>query len=137
VRIVDPLGADVNAAVTRLGDASVVLLPSTDIPGIYAALQGQTTLGQRAVVMDPRESYLEPASDADVEALFQKLGLPEERLTVTTESSDLSRIVREARFGFELWQWFLVAAFIVAVLETLIARSTRRAMAELETNRYI
>jgi hypothetical protein len=137
VRVIDPLGAETIAAVTRLGETAVVTLPSTDIPGIYAVVRNQSVLGQVAVVMDPRESFLESASDEDLEALFQKLGLPAERLTVTSEATDLARVVREARFGVELWQWFLTAALVVGVMETLIARNSRRAMAELETNRYI
>jgi hypothetical protein len=36
--------------------------------------------------------------------------------------ADFARRVREARYGRELWSWFVIAALLLLVAETVIGR---------------
>jgi hypothetical protein len=42
------------------------------------------------------------------------------------ETADLERGVLESRFGVELWKYFLMLALAVAIIEQLIARTSKR-----------
>ena len=70
-----------------------------------------------AVNPDPRESNLDPIPEAALTRAF-----PPGRVQVVRAGEDLVRRVREARYGRELWGWFVVIALILLVAETVIAR---------------
>jgi hypothetical protein len=42
------------------------------------------------------------------------------------QTTDLERSVLESRFGVELWKYFLMLALLVATIELLVARTTKR-----------
>ncbi len=86
-------------------------------PGLYRVLQGGQLRSTFAVNPDPRESDLQAMPD---EALVR--GFPGGRAQVMHAGADLARRVREARYGRELWSWFIVLALLLLVAETILAR---------------
>ena len=48
-------------------------------------------------------------------------------ITLHPGQRDLAKIVDESRYGVELWQSFLVAALILALIELILAREARTA----------
>ena len=79
--------------------------------------EGDALRATFAVNPDPRESDLAPASETAVLAAF-----PPGRATIVRPGSDLARRVREARYGRELWPWFVMLALALLVAETVIGR---------------
>ena len=45
-------------------------------------------------------------------------------------NEDISQIILQARFGSELWRYFLLAALILALIEMTIARSAKKELTE-------
>lgn len=86
-------------------------------PGLYRVEQGGALRATFAVNADAAESDLRPR---DVQALARAFG--DGRARVLQPGPDLARRVREARYGRELWSWFLVAAIVLLVAETVIGR---------------
>ena len=70
-----------------------------------------------AVNPDTREFDLADESEREIAAAF-----PAGRAQILHPSADLARRVREARYGRELWLWFVMLALLMLVVETLVAR---------------
>lgn len=86
----------------------------TSVPGIYRLTAGKQTIALWAVNVDPRESDL---TMADKSVLDKKYGM-----TFIDPNSDLPKIIRENRFGRELWKYFAIIAFILLIVEMLLYR---------------
>ncbi len=80
-------------------------------------LEGGTLRSTFAVNPDVRESDLaaRPARDLLV-------GFPSGRAQVLEPGADFARRVREARYGRELWSWFVTLALLLLAAETIIGR---------------
>jgi len=96
---------------TRLVSAPI------ETPGLYRVLQNGKLRSSFAVNLDARESDLEPLPEPALLAKF-----PAGRAAVLHPGADLARRVREARYGRELWGWFVVLALLLLIAETLLAR---------------
>jgi len=70
-----------------------------------------------AVNPDPRESDLAAIPEAALLRAF-----PAGRAQVVQPGAGLARRVREARFGRELWSWFVALALLLLVAESVIGR---------------
>jgi len=88
-----------------------------ETPGLYRVLHGGTLRSSFAVNSDPRESDLAIASERSLIDAF-----PDGRARVIRPGADLAQRVREARYGRELWSWFVIVALLLLVAETIIGR---------------
>ncbi|NOY61495.1 MAG: VWA domain-containing protein [Calditrichaeota bacterium] len=86
----------------------------TSVPGIYRLTGNEKTIALWAVNVDPRESDL---TMADKSLLRQKYAM-----TFIDPNSDLPKIIRENRFGRELWKYFAIIAFILLLIEMMLYR---------------
>jgi hypothetical protein len=116
-RIEDERGREVPAELTAAPGATRLVSAPLQRPGLYRVIQGATLRGTFAVNADPRESDL----TAVPEAVLVR-GFPPGRAQVMRPGADLARRVREARYGRELWGWFVVLALALLVAETIIGR---------------
>jgi len=116
-RIVDGDGRDVAATLSSAAGAMRLVSAPLERPGLYRVVQGSVLHGTFAVNPEPREGDLAPRADAALVALF-----PSGRAQVVHAGEGLARRVREARYGRELWSLFLIAALLLLVAETVIAR---------------
>lgn len=99
------------AGATRLRSAPL------EKPGLYRVLEGGRVRSTFAVNPDPREGDLTPLPEPALVRAF-----PAGRAQVVHAGGDLARRVREARYGRELWSWFVILALLFLVAETVIAR---------------
>jgi len=110
-------GREVPAQLTAAGGATRLVSEPLERPGLYRVLQGGVLHTTFAVNPDPRESDLSSMSEA---ALLQ--AFPPGRAQVVRPGEGLARRVREARYGRELWSWFVILALIFLIAETVIGR---------------
>ena len=116
-RIVDENEREVPVELVTSEGATRLLSAPLDRPGLYRVLQGGEPRALFAVNPDPRESDLAAVSDAAMLRLF-----PAGRVSVLKPGADLERRVREARYGRELWSWFVILALACLVAETALGR---------------
>jgi hypothetical protein len=45
--------------------------------------------------------------------------------------TDYFQSIAQARFGTELWKYFMILTFLLAIIEMYIARSTKKEIAEI------
>ena len=99
------------AGATRLVSAPL------ERPGLYRVVQGATVRSTFAVNPDPRESDLAAIPETELLRAF-----PAGRAQIVHPGADLARCVREARFGRELWSWFVGLALSLLVVESVVGR---------------
>src|SRR5205814_2227104 len=102
-RIEDEQGREVASQLVAERGATRLLSAPLERPGLYRVLQSTTVRSTFAVNPDPRESDLTATSD---HALIT--GFPPGRARILPPGADLARRVREARYGRELWTWFIL-----------------------------
>ena len=86
-------------------------------PGLYRVLLAGQVHSTFAVNPEVRESDLGAAPEPALVGAF-----PSGRARIIRPGADLAGRVREARYGRELWTWFVIAALVLLAAETLIAR---------------
>jgi hypothetical protein len=128
-----PSGVEERVTVTARGDqrSAVIELGDTPEPGVYRAFAGpaERASGKRrllqaaAVHPAPLESDLHRAGDQDLEEFWARHRIAPGRVTRLGAADDIDRVVRESRYGFELWRLFVVLAIACALGEMLLARA--------------
>jgi hypothetical protein len=116
-RIEDEQGREVPAELVAERGVTRLLSAPLARPGLYRVMQGGTVRNTFAVNPDRRESDLAALGERALLSAF-----PAGRARVVRPGADLARRVREARFGRELWSWFVVIALALLVAETVIGR---------------
>jgi hypothetical protein len=106
-----PLELEAGRGATRLVSAPL------ERPGLYRVLHDGTLRNTFAVNPDAREFDLQSVPER---ALID--GFPAGRAQVLRPGADLARRVREARYGRELWAWFVVIALLLLIAEGAIGR---------------
>jgi hypothetical protein len=87
---------------------------STDIPGIYKLVAENKTLNQWAINLSPDESDFAALSNKEIKDKYN--------FETVDTTSDLYQLIKQSRFGQELWKYFAILAFIFLILEMLIYR---------------
>ena len=116
-RIEDEKGREIPAEIVTAGGATRLLSAPLETPGLYRVLQGGAPRAAFAVNPDPAESDLDPVPVARIVRAF-----PFGRATVLEPGAEFERRVREARYGRELWSWFVILALVFLVAETILGR---------------
>ncbi|HYM80602.1 MAG TPA: hypothetical protein VEY91_04210, partial [Candidatus Limnocylindria bacterium] len=116
-RIEDERGAEIPSELIAAAGTSRLRSAPLERPGLYRVLHGGRPRATFAVNPDPRESDLTPAPEASLVRAF-----PSGRAQIVRPGADLARRVREARYGRELWSWFVLLALALLVAESVIAR---------------
>ncbi len=108
--------------VSEVMNGQVLLtLSETSSPGIYWFFQGEKAICLRAVNVDPHESNLRTLPTDSLKALF-----PNGQIHVIHEGDDVSKAVRMARWGKELWREMLFLGILFLVAEIIMSRFLMR-----------
>ena len=116
-RIEDDQGREIASELTAAGGATRLVSEPLERPGLYRVLQGGAVRNAFAVNPDPAESDLSAAPEASLIAAF-----PPGRAQIVHPGEGLAKRVREARFGRELWSWFVALALLLLIAESVLGR---------------
>jgi hypothetical protein len=123
-RIEDEEGREVGSEIAAGGGVTRIVSQPLERPGLYKVLQDGRLRSSFAVNPDPREGDLAAPSEAALLAAF-----PAGRAQIVHPGEGLARRVREARYGRELWAWFVILALALLVAESVLGRAGLGAMA--------
>ncbi len=115
--VLKPSGQEVDVKPVVRGSEQVVEFKETGEPGIYVLYRGHEKEHVWAVNIHPEESNLEQLSVSEVKKLLGK------NVRELHPGQNFSRVIRESRFGRELTSYFLYAAFLLLLLEMILART--------------
>ncbi len=120
IRVVDPNGDLTPDRVSPEQGVATVVVTQTDQPGVYTAVQGDRTVGQAAVNVDPRESDLRRSPEAELLAALSTAGDAVEAQTAGGDGSVLSF------HGVPLWGWMLAGLMLTLALESSLLGWVKR-----------
>ncbi|NUO80067.1 BatA domain-containing protein [candidate division KSB1 bacterium] len=129
VSVTLPNGERLQAPVNVVGQNYHVRVRETDLPGFYTLLNKDQVLHKWAVNFSEEEMNASPAAP---EKLAAALGVKE--IVELPQTGDLRASIESARYGSELWRWFLLAAIIAMIVEMLLYRGSA-AEASASTNK--
>ena len=121
-----PQNIELTATPSRQSIQRIVQFAATDQLGLYEVTAKAVPLHQFVVNLDPRESQMAPAGDAETNNLTKRIGIEARTVRTVDHPEDLERKVMESRFGLELWKYLLLLALVVAIIELFVARTSQR-----------
>ena len=98
--------------------------------GNYFVFSGDKLLNIISVNTDPLESNTNYISDSDFDDYLKKIDFNGSYVKISKDEDPVRKIL-QARFGSELWRYFLLAAILFALLEMTIARSAKKELTEV------
>lgn len=131
MRVLDPMGLPREARVKPARRGRELAITGPSVPGVYQVsaddeLRENLGLAEGAslpvaVIRDPAESHFEPRSADDL-ALIRKHA----DLLQPSSVDDILGVLQGKGFGREIWKLLAVAAFILFLLESALARWVAR-----------
>ncbi len=98
---------------------------NTSITGSYKFYSGENLIENISINTDPTESKTEYADESEFENYLEQIKFAGKYVSIDKESSITEKIM-QARFGSELWRYFLLFAIILALVEMTIARNAKK-----------
>lgn len=106
---------------------------NTSIVGNYKFISGKKQFENISVNTDPTESVTEYATQSDFESYLKKIKFNGNYIPIDKESN-ISEKILQARFGSELWRYFVFLAIILALIEMTIARNVKKELEGLNSS---
>jgi hypothetical protein len=104
----------------------------TTVPGVYKFLSAGKLLDYHSVNLDAKESVTDKYERSEFENYLKQSSF-EGKFYSLSPSDDLKNIIYQSRFGTELWKYFLIAALTLAILESFIARNSRKELSSIQS----
>lgn len=98
---------------------------NTNLTGIYKIFSGNELIDIVAVNHDKSESNPVYADKTDFEKYLQQINFKGNLIHIDKNKNPMEAI-NQARFGSELWRFFLLLAILLAVTEMTIARNAKK-----------
>jgi len=112
-------------------DSDFLNYGKTYLSGNYKIYSGVDLLETISVNTDQLESNVNYISDDEFEDYLKEINFKGAHIKIT-KGEDPITIILQARFGSELWRYFLIAAFLLALIEMTIARSAKKELVEIK-----
>lgn len=125
LKIRTPDNVEVPAFRSTFGSTTIIRYTDTTVPGTYFIMDGMRPLKSLVVNIDPAETNTAPIEMKEIAQMLERLGIRSSSLYALSDAKEIQRVVLQSRFGVELWQYFLIAALMVAVAEMLVARDRK------------
>jgi hypothetical protein len=107
------------------------VVQSRAIQRIYKFYSGDELIDFASVNFDPEETNTSYASEEEIEEYISKLAV-KDNYTFIDPAENYKQSVKQARFGTELWKYFLIAALFVALLEMFVSKNSKKDFADLK-----
>jgi hypothetical protein len=98
---------------------------NTQLPGTYRFYSGGELIDYFSINHDPDESIINYNSISDLENFLEKAGFDGSFFTLD-DNRKISDQIYNSRFGTELWKYFIIAALLFALMEMIVARSSKK-----------
>lgn len=109
---------------------SVFDYKNTETIGIYKIINNSKIINSPSVNINPIESDLNYLTDTEFKKYLTQLKFEGNYYKLDPNQNYLQSIY-QSRFGAELWRLFLIIAFILAVIEMLVSKSSKKDLTKL------
>jgi hypothetical protein len=128
VKIVKPDKREEYINLDNRSDQDYIPYSKTDITGNYKIYSGEKLIDYFSINSNPLESNTTKLTANEIDDYLKEIDFKGEFLNLGPDSNYTAKI-QQARFGSELWRIFLIIAFILALIEMMVARSNKKEMA--------
>jgi uncharacterized membrane protein len=97
----------------------------TSLTGNYKFYSGDKLLSVATVNTDPAESVTQYLTKSDFEDYLDKIDFGGKYIPID-KNENPSQMILQARFGSELWRYFVLLAILLALVEMTIARNAKK-----------
>jgi ABC-type antimicrobial peptide transport system permease subunit len=122
VQVTLPVGTD--RISTSNIEQDILIYANTDKLGNYKFMADNKLIHHASVNSYPAESDLTKIELDLAEEIFSELF--GKNYLILSSNENFSEKITQARFGTELWSYFLIIALLLALIEMFISRSTRK-----------
>jgi len=133
IKIEKPSGINEFINSDSLSNQNYLSYKGTDEVGTYKFFSGNKLLDYISVNHDPRESVTERSIGSDFKDYLKQIGF-EGKLFMLSPEDDFSKVIYQSRFGTELWKYFLIAVIMLAIVESLVARSSKKDLTNINAS---
>ena len=131
IKVVKPSGLIEYVNSDSLSNKNYFFYTKTDEAGTYKFYSGSNLLDYFSVNHDPRESITEHSSVTEFKDYLKQIGF-EGKFFDVSPNDDFSKIIYQARFGTELWKYFLIIVLVLVIIESLVARSSKKDLTNIQ-----
>ncbi len=103
---------------------------STLLAGSYKFFSGEKLLASANVNPDPAESIVEYLSENEFDDYLEQINFSGRYISID-KNENPSQMILQARFGSELWRYFVLIAILLALVEMTVARNAKKEIDEL------
>ncbi|MCH7962424.1 MAG: BatA domain-containing protein [Bacteroidetes bacterium] len=112
-------------------DSDFLNFSKTYLSGNYKIYSGVDLLETISVNTEQLESNVNYILDDEFEDYLKEINFKGAHIKIT-KGEDPVTLILQARFGSELWRYFLFAAFLLALIEMTIARSAKKELVDVK-----
>ncbi len=131
LKIVHPDGSEDFINLTGEERSDFIIYNITKLAGNYEVFSDDQMLEDISVNTDPAESVTEYLSESDIKSYIEKINFNGTFLMID-KNDDPVNVILQARFGSELWRYFLLIAIILALIEMTIARNAKKDIGRIQ-----
>lgn len=103
---------------------------STFTAGNYKFFSGDKLVSTISVNTDPAESVTDYLTEGEFDEYLEKINFNGRHIRID-KSENPAQMILQARFGSELWRYFVLIAILLALVEMTIARNAKKELAEM------
>lgn len=121
VKLVYPDGRESVISLPKENEKDFLSVGKLTQSGIYKLIQNDKIIALISINLDSRESNLSKLDEDDL-FRFANNSFPDCRIKIFNPDINPEQIIKQERYGTELWKFFLILALICLALEMIIVR---------------
>lgn len=131
IKVVRPDETEEYLNISEIENRNYLSYSKTDELGVYEFYSGEELIDFASVNFDPSETNTDIIKEDELEEYLSKI-TNKNNIIYIDPSDDYQEEIKQARFGTELWKYFLIAAFIVALIEMFVSKNSKKDFAEIK-----
>lgn len=132
LKIVKPDNSEEFVNIDELVNYNYFTYNKTDQLGTYKFYSGNELIDYAVVNFDPSETVTKYLNKDDIEKYFAEI-ISGDKYTFIDPNNNYKESIKQARFGTELWKYFLIAALFIALLETYVSKNSKKDFKEIKS----
>jgi len=125
IEVLKPDGTEEIINIEAERNTNFISYDLTFLTGNYKFYSGDRLLSTSTINTDPLESVTEYLTQSEFEEYLEKINFNGKYIQIE-KNDNPSQMILQARFGSELWKYFVLLAILLALIEMTIARNAKK-----------
>ena len=130
IKIIKPDKSEEFINLSENQDRDYLTYSNTNVAGLYKFYSGGNLIEDISINTDPTESKIDYSTESEFKDYLKEIKFNGDFVSIDKESNITEKIL-QARFGSELWRYFVLVAILLALIEMTIARNAKKDLIEL------